>query len=590
MHRSTHFRGWRAPLLAAFALTLALYCAGATATDYRVEIDAPPPFRTLLQDNLDLSRLSANPELTEGQFQRLFATSESQARDLLATEGYFSPEITTELSQENGAWSARIYVVPGKAVQVESVDIQFSGGIAKDEFDFPARREAVRQRWSLRPGQRFRQADWTAAKDAALAYVLEEWFPAARIERSEARVDPAAGTVKLHVDIASGPPFTMGALEVNGLNRYPEAAITNLYDIAPGTPYSLKRLTTLQNELLGTGFFSSVLVTADTDPSRPDNVPIRASVVEHPTKKVRLGLGYSTDIGVSGEVTYEHKDILDRGWRFLSGAILAQREQDLAAGLVFPEWRNGYRPATGLLFKHTDIQGEITSSVGVGVELAKTQEEHDSIFTADFIYERKEIESVSSTDRLKSLVLNYSWVQRRVDSLTSPRKGYLLNLQAGGALQGLLADQGFARAYGRFALYWPVGERDKIQLRAEAGAISADGTAGIPSKYLFRTGGSQSVRGYDFESLGPQVAGATVGGKYLAVASVEYLHMFTQEWGGVAFVDAGNATDKWDSFSAAVGYGIGVRWASPVGPVGLDVAYGKDDEQYRIHFAIGFKF
>lgn len=577
-------------LRAALALTLALLGAAATAAEYRVEVEAPAPFRTLLQDNLDLFRLGRSPELTEEQFQRLFSTSESQARELMATEGYFTPEITAELAQENGAWTARIKVTPGEAARVESVDIGFSGGIADDNFDFPARRETVRGRWPLKPGQRFRQAEWTAAKDAALAYVLDEWFPAAHIESSEARVDPGAGTVKLSLVIASGPPFTLGTPEISGLQRYPEETVTNLNRIAPGTPYSLKLLTKLQSDLLNSGHFSSVLVTTPVDPSQPENVPIRVSLVEHPQKKVRLGLGYSTDLGASVEATYEHKDILDRGWRFLSGAILAQREQDLGVGLVFPERKSGYRDTAGLLFRRRDIQGEITSSVGLGLEVAKLQEHRDSIFTGDFIYEKKQVDSVSTTDRLKSLVFNYSWVDRRVDSLSNPRKGYLLNLQAGGALQNLLADQGFARAYGRFAFYWPVGERDKIQLRAEAGAISADGTAGIPSKYLFRTGGSQSVRGYAFESLGPQVAGATVGGKYLAVASAEYLRMFTQEWGGVAFIDAGNATDEWENFNAAVGYGVGVRWASPVGPVGLDVAYGKDDKKYRLHFAIGFKF
>lgn len=583
-------QGGRWSLLAALALTLALSGVAASAGEYRVEIEAPAPFQALLRENLDLARLSASPDLTEEQFQRLFAAADSQARDLMATEGYFSPVIATDLSQQDGITIAHLQVTPGKPAQVESVDIRFTGGITGDRFDFPARREAVRRNWSLKPGQRFRQAEWTAAKDAALAYVLEEWFPAAHIESSEARVDPEAGTVKLSLVIASGPPFTMGSLEITGLDRYPQETVTNLNRIAPGTPYSLKRLNSLQNELLGTGYFSSVLVTTEADPLQPENVPIRVNVIEHPQNKVRLGAGYSTDLGASGEVTYEYKDFLDRGWRFLAGALVAQREQDLGFGLVFPERKSGYRDTASILLRRSDIQGEITSSVGLGLEVAKIEENRDSIFSGDFIYERKEIESVSAADTLKSLVFNYSWVQRRVDSLSNPRKGYLVNLQAGGAVQGLLTDQGFARGYGRLALYWPVGERDRILLRGEAGAISAGETAGIPSKYLFRTGGSQSVRGYEFDSLGPQVAGATVGGKYLAVASAEYLHMFTPEWGGVVFIDAGNATDEWDNFSAAVGYGAGVRWASPVGPVGLDIAYGRDDEAYRIHFAIGFRF
>ncbi|HEX9179561.1 MAG TPA: BamA/TamA family outer membrane protein, partial [Burkholderiales bacterium] len=154
----------------------------------------------------------------------------------------------------------------------------------------------------------------------------------------------------------------------------------------------------------------------------------------------------------------------------------------------------------------------------------------------------------------------------------------------------LLADQGFLRGYLRAAAYVPVFEGHRLQFRGEIGAISADATAGIPSKFLFRTGGSQTVRGYEFESLGPRLADATVGGKYLAVLSAEYLHSFTHEWAGVAFYDAGNATNDWESLRLAKGYGAGVRWKSPVGPVGLDVAYGELDSKVRAYFAIGFRF
>jgi len=313
-------------------------------------------------------------------------------------------------------------------------------------------------------------------------------------------------------------------------------------------------------------------------------------VVESLPKRVRLGLGYSTDIGISGEVSYEHKDFLDRGWRLLSGAVVAQKEQFAAVGLQFLERPSGYRDGVGLSVKYTDIQNEITNSLNLSFQHAKRREERDIEYSAEFISESKRVQDVPITDRFKSLVFNYSWIQRRVDSLSDPRKGYLLNVQVGGAWQGLLADQGFLRGYGRAALYLPVFEHDRLLFRGEIGAINADSTSGIPSKFLFRTGGSQTVRGYEFESLGPRLADATVGGQYLAVVSGEYLHSFTPQWAGVAFYDAGNATDDWQNFQFARGYGAGVRWKSPVGPVGLDVAYGESDRKVRAYFAIGFRF
>ncbi|HEX9179355.1 MAG TPA: BamA/TamA family outer membrane protein, partial [Burkholderiales bacterium] len=519
------FRRRLAGILAALALICA--AAPAPAAGYRVEIEAPSALRDLLRENLEISRYAASPELTPEQFRRLFAAGTDQARDLLATEGYFSAEISASLDEAGEALTARFRVVPGEPSRVTAVEISFQGSIASDDAVFAARREQIRQQWLLNPGQRFRQAEWTDAKDKALGALLEEWFPSARIATSEARVDTERHSVALALTLDSGPVFTMGELMVTGLERYPREAVDNLNRIAPGSPYSLRALIDLQAALLSTGFFSSAFVTTDNDPEHPQEVPIRVSLVENLPKKVRLGLGYSTDIGVSGEVQYEYKDFLDRGWRLLAGTVLAQKEQYGALGLQFPERPDGFRDAVGIILKHTDIQNEITRSLNLAYQHARRQEERDIEYSAEFISESRSVQDLPGTDNLKSLVFNYSWIRRRLDNMSDPRKGFLLNLQAGGALQGLLSDQGFLRGYARAAAYVPVSESHRLQFRGEIGGISADATAGIPSKFLFRTGGSQTVRGYEFESLGPRLADATVGGKYLAVVSAEYLHSFT---------------------------------------------------------------
>ena len=107
---------------------------------------------------------------------------------------------------------------------------------------------------------------------------------------------------------------------------------------------------------------------------------------------------------------------------------------------------------------------------------------------------------------------------------------------------------------------------------------------------MFRTGGDQSGRGYAYESLGVREGDATVGGRYLAVASAEYQYYFLKNWGVAFFVDAGNAGDTVSELDPAVGYGIGGRWRSPAGPVGVDLAYGERTGNFRLHFSLGFTF
>ena len=113
---------------------------------------------------------------------------------------------------------------------------------------------------------------------------------------------------------------------------------------------------------------------------------------------------------------------------------------------------------------------------------------------------------------------------------------------------------------------------------------------GIPSVFLFRTGGDTTVRGYAFESLGVQQGNAVVGGRYYAVASVEYDALDHECIGIAAFVDAGNAVDELSDFDVAVGYGVGGRLRTPIGPFRLDVAYGEKTGDVRLHFSVGLSF
>ena len=115
----------------------------------------------------------------------------------------------------------------------------------------------------------------------------------------------------------------------------------------------------------------------------------------------------------------------------------------------------------------------------------------------------------------------------------------------------------------------------------------------MPNKFLFRTGGALTVRGYDFESLGVEQGGAIVGGRALAVASVEYvkwLERWGGNWGVAAFVDAGDAAERFSDLNPALGYGIGARWRTPAGPLAIDLAWGERFQQLRLQFSVAIAF
>jgi translocation and assembly module TamA len=181
----------------------------------------------------------------------------------------------------------------------------------------------------------------------------------------------------------------------------------------------------------------------------------------------------------------------------------------------------------------------------------------------------------------------YTW--RNVDDLLAPTKGWMANAQLGWGVPGVSTEQ-FGRVIGRVVGWWPFSRNDQLVARADAGAVIAQSRVGIPSTFLFRTGGDTTVRGYKFESLGVEQGNAIVGGRYYAVASVELVHWINQTWGVAGFVDAGNAVDKISKLDPAVGYGVGARLRTPIGPFRLDVAYGERVQHVRLHFSVGLSF
>jgi translocation and assembly module TamA len=317
----------RRHVMAWLALFLFLpFFAHAQATqNYRLEINGADKLAPLLIEHLDISRRQKDAALSADEVQRLVGITPEQMRELLATEGYFSPTIHYELDRISTPWIARFDVDPGPPTRVDGVDIRFKGDIADGPHTDRQRMERLRRRWSLDPGEIFRQADWSKAKNELLKALLNRDYPAAAIERSEARIDPQKNSATLMVEVDSGPAFTFGELEIQGLTRYSHAMIDTLNPIRPGEPYAQEKLTELQTRLQDTGYFRSVFATIDVDPARPREVPVRVDLSENPRKRLGLGLGFSTDTGVRGQIKWLDRNFLERQWR-LESALRIDRE------------------------------------------------------------------------------------------------------------------------------------------------------------------------------------------------------------------------------------------------------------------------
>ncbi len=556
---------------------------------YSIELVVPTALRSLMENNLDIYRWRGNERMNEEQLQRLLTLAPEQIREFLATEGYYSPQVNAKMDERGGKWVVKLLVDPGEPVRVESVVVNVTGPFDDGTEVNRLRLEQMREEWGLHSGLAFRHAEWESAKRRALNSLLRDRYPGASISNSHATVNPQTRNVALQITLESGPPYTLGELEITGLERYSASLVQRMSPIKPGEPYSQSRLLELQSRLQDSLYFSSVTVTADTANHSPEHVPVVVELTESLSQKLGFGIGMSTDTGVRSLIDYRNTNFLDRAWGLGGTFNFAQKKQTIGSTLNFPLDDQGYRDALSVQYERNDIQNEITQAMVLGAKRSFMQDDRETVYGLRYFAEKKGVAGAGST-RSDTLSPSFSRTQRNVDHALYPTDGYLFTFQVDAAARALLSDQNFLRGFTRTIYFYPLSKNDQLILRGELGGVAAINRKGISSEFLFRAGGDQSVRGYSYQSLGVQEGNAIVGGRVLVVGSAEYVHWFNQDWGGALFFDGGDAADTVRSLLPVYGYGAGARWKSPVGPLNFDLAYGRSRKRVRLHFSVGFNF
>lgn len=566
---------------------LAAASAAWAQLDYRVEIDAPREIADPLRQGLDLVRWQHDPQMTPEQLHRLADEAKSEARETAATEGYFSAGVAVKIDESARPWVVKVGVQPGERTLVGDVDLRFSGPAVEDG-EARALFKRVRDTWSLRRGEPFRQADWEAAKRRAVRELAAWRYAGARAAESRALVDPETRRANLMVELASGPPFRFGELRVSGTRRYPDQLVENMSPFRAGDVYDRDKLLVYQRRLLESGYFVSVQADIAPEEARPEAAPVRVAVIEANKHHVESGLGYTTDAGPRLEFHYSNEDVLDSAWRFNNTLQLDQKVQNLQLGFDSPPRPGGRWNSFFARARQTDIQNESTRELAAGVSHNWGAELAPSAVIVSGHLEQQRVGG-DVTDNRHALYTGFRRSWRKTDDYVYPRSGYMASFELGGA-PAALASREFLRGVVSGLLFIPFGRSGDLLLRGQTGRVFARTREGIPSSFLFRTGGDQTVRGYAFESLGVRQGDAIVGGRRYAVGGVEYTHWFTDSWGAAAFVDAGNAWDDTTLFKAAVGYGLGARFRTPIGPIRADLAYGQQTHALRLHFSVGYTF
>jgi translocation and assembly module TamA len=566
----------------------AVLAGEAAGPRYTVQVNAPAPIKDIVERNLDLVRWQDYAELTPEFLDLLVANAKDQARSAAETVGYFSSTVTSSIDDSTKPPTIRINIEPGEPTLVTSVKLEVTGPAADSDAAASAQIAKMRSTWLLPQGEIFRQTQWSSAKAAALLAIAADRFAAAKIVSSEASIDPVTHAAALSLTIDSGPAFRFGALEVSGLEKYPETVLRNLVTFSPGQAYTLDALNDYVRRVNGTGYFASVQANIDADPQHADAAPVMIAVIEAPTKRFSAGIGFSTDTLYSGQVGYDTFNIDGNGMQLRTDLRLDAKLQNATVRLTLPPRDPQYTDNFVAKLEQTDISDLSTNDIVAGWTRQTADPRSQSVYSTNFYYSRR-TPNEADTDTSHAVYFEYGHTWRRVDDPLAPTRGYVLAAQVGGAPPGV-STLGFVRGVAQVAGWIPIDDKTQIALKAEVGAVAARSANGVPTPLLFRTGGDTTVRGYAFQSLGPRLGTATIPGRYYALASAEIVRWIGSFWGLATFVDAGNAADRFGDLKPVYGYGVGGRIKTPIGPFRIDFAYGEATKSVRVHLSVGLSF
>lgn len=569
----------------------------------RLEILAPAPLDAFLLRHAELQRYSELADLGRAELERLLLTAPADLRQLLATQGYFSPRVDVRLVENAGVpRTVRIMVDPGPLAHVAGWRIVLNGP-AQDDPVAADQRAALLAGWTLGEGRVFTQQDWDGAKQAALRQLTRHRYPQARITHSLADIDPERHEVLLRLELDSGPPYRFGELRIEGSDRYEPATIERLLRLAgvvPGEDYDEGLLQSAQQRLLEQGDYESVFVRIDTD-ADPGAAPVEVSVREAKQQKLVLGVGASTDNGGRLSVEHLHHRVPGLDWRATSKLQLERDTRTLGAALDSPVDPQGWHWNLGAQLQRQDDGSTITTSEQLKAGRAQGARRLERQFYLQ--YDRAQVHDRAlavQADAASSVSAHYGWTRRDFDDLANPTRGQGLALELGAGLTLSQTPQPYLSSRLRWQAYRPAFEASdrpsRWSLRLEGGAVWSPDDGAVPATQRFLAGGEGSVRGYGLRDIGvPRSDGSVDPGRLLALASVEWqrplwLDGRRSDWETALFLDAGAVADRSQDLSPKVGVGAGLRYRSPVGPLQLDLAYGLERRAFRLHMSVGFLF
>lgn len=462
--------------------------------------------------------------------------------------------------------------------------------------------KAEQAAFNLKSGQPAQAGTILAAQAALQTSLEQEGHAQALVSTPKAYLEPSSHTVNLQFSVGKGPVVDVGPISFEGLSHVHASYVRKRLLLHTGQLYQPSAIEAARQDLAAQGVFASVgvknapplvqLARGEASPGVTQGMPLVFSFQEAKRHTVSAQLGYSTDLGGRAGASWTHHNLFGNAEQLkltalvtgLGGTAQQGLGYDLYADLLKPDFlRRNQNLSLRIEAIRQLLYSYRQSAYLVRGGLIRHLSKHWTA-TGSLSLEQEKIRQFGDTRHyfIAAIPLQANFDNTGLANPIDPAThGLRVGLSATPSVSLENQTSFFTILTANASTYFdlhrlgltPKG-RSIIAIRGIVGSVQGASTYQLPPDQRLYAGGPATVRGFRYQGVGPQQGKYAIGGTSLDAGSVEFRQRLFKSFGAAAFVDAGQVGAGSRPFQGTlrVGYGAGVRYFTPIGPVRLDVA------------------
>ncbi len=556
--------------------------------------------RELRQQMLSKTRLWTAPWKSYPRFDPVtFAADLTRLQRFYEREGYYETKVSYDLSPSGENLSATLTIEEGEPIRVRELSLS-----VQDSLPSHLTLAAVRPLLALQEGDIFTEENYQQSEATIQAFFQDHHYGRVKIQRS-ARVVLDQHASHVQYAIVVGPLSVFGHTAIEGTQLVEPYIVQRELRYQAGDPFTMAAITDAQKRIAKLDLFSTARFVPQESPDQPTVVPMHLHVTEKPFREWRLGIGYGTEDQLRGLVYWRHNNWFGDGRRFEAQVKASMLTRQITVSFLQPyvlgtlnRFSLTFRPQQlnepGYLLNSTRLQARLERDFSTALTgFVAYRSEYDQLNNIEAATIR-ELRTFERKGALSGLSAGLVW--NTTDDPLDATEGSFFSLlveQVGGPFGG---DFSFLKLLWEARHYREIYSHTVLAGRLKLGVADPTGRNDeVPLFERFYAGGANSVRGYGRHRLGPLSSGDDpVGGRSVMEGALELRYRYSEQLGGAVFLDFGQVSKR--SFSVPVddlrfALGFGVLYATPVGPLRLDLGFPLDppkgDQFWQVHFSIG---